>query len=115
MVTLYLALSHFIITKPSALFIEQNAAMIRFIIYYFLIINALTLLVYGVDKLKAKRGRWRIAESTLLLLAVMGGSIGAWLGMKMWHHKTHHKKFKYGIPVIFFLQVASLCYVLYLQ
>ena len=81
--------------------------------YYVLILNFVTMLVYGIDKFKAKKGKWRIPESTLLLLAVLGGSIGAWLGMRVWHHKTQHKKFKYGIPVIFILQVALCFYLLY--
>ena len=68
--------------------------------YYVLILNFVTMLVYGIDKFKAKKGKWRIPESTLLLLAVLGGSIGAWLGMRVWRHKTQHKKFNYGIPVI---------------
>ena len=81
--------------------------------YYVLILNFVTMLVYGIDKFKAKKGKWRIPESTLLLLAVFGGSIGAWLGMRVWRHKTQHMKFKYGIPVIFILQVALCFYLLY--
>uniref|UniRef100_UPI00402A38B7 DUF1294 domain-containing protein n=1 Tax=Segatella hominis TaxID=2518605 RepID=UPI00402A38B7 len=49
-------------------------------------------------------------EATLLLLAVLGGSIGAWMGMKVWHHKTMHKKFKYGIPAILLIQIALMTY-----
>ena len=64
--------------------------------YIILFINVVTFLVYGIDKWKAKQGSWRISEATLLILAVFGGSIGALLGMKVWHHKTMHKKFKYG-------------------
>lgn len=56
----------------------------------------------------------RIPESTLLLLAFMGGSVGAWLGIKVWHHKTLHKKFKYGVPFIFILQIALCIYLLIL-
>lgn len=80
---------------------------------YLAIINIVTLIVYGVDKLKAKRHQWRIPESTLILLAVIGGSIGALLGMKIWHHKTKHKKFKYGIPIILALQLALAVYIMY--
>lgn len=76
------------------------------------IINVITFLVYGIDKWKAKKEKWRIPESTLLLLAVVGGSIGALLGMKVWHHKTMHKKFKYGIPLIIVLQIGVLGYLL---
>ena len=74
--------------------------------------NVITFFLYGIDKWKAKKDRWRIPESTLLLLAVLGGSIGAWLGMKIWHHKTMHKKFKYGIPLILVLQIGALFYFL---
>ena len=77
---------------------------------YLVLINLLTFIVYGIDKLKAKKGKWRIPESTLLLLAFMGGSVGAWLGIKVWHHKTLHKKFKYGVPFIFILQIALCIY-----
>ena len=80
------------------------------IIYYLLVINAVAFIVYGIDKLKARKGRWRIPEATLLLLAIVGGSIGAWLGMKAWHHKTMHRKFQYGLPVIFLLQLALAVY-----
>ena len=80
------------------------------IIYYLLVINAVAFFVYGIDKLKARKGWWRIPESTLLLLALVGGSVGAWLGMKAWHHKTMHRKFQYGLPVIFLLQLALAVY-----
>ena len=78
--------------------------------YYLLGINAVTFIVYGIDKYKAKKAKWRIPEVTLLLLAVLGGSIGAWMGMKVWHHKTMYKKFKYGIPAILLIQIALMAY-----
>ena len=78
--------------------------------YYLLAINAVTFITYGIDKYKAKKAKWRISEATLLLLAVLGGSIGAWMGMKVWHHKTMHKKFKYGIPAILLIQIALMTY-----
>ena len=81
-------------------------------ICYLLAINIATFFLYGIDKYKAKKGRWRISEATLLLMAVIGGSIGAWAGMRLWHHKTMHKKFKYGIPVIIIFQVALAVYLL---
>ena len=74
--------------------------------YYLLAINAVTFIVYGIDKYKAKEAKWRIPEATLLLLAALGGSIRAWMGMKVWHHKTMHKKFKYGIPAILHIQIT---------
>ena len=64
------------------------------LLYYLIVINIVTFLVYGIDKWKAKQGSWRISEATLLILAVIGGSIGALLGMRVWHHKTMHKKFR---------------------
>ena len=78
--------------------------------FYILCINVVTLIVYGIDKYKAKNAKWRISEATLLLLAILGGSIGAWIGMKIWHHKTMHKKFKYGVPTILLIQIAAMIY-----
>ena len=80
------------------------------LVCYLLAINAVTFIVYGIDKYKAKKAKWRISEATLLLLAVLGGSVGAWVGMKVWHHKTMHKKFKYGIPAILLIQIALMTY-----
>ena len=75
-------------------------------------INVITFTVYGIDKLKAQKGKWRIPETALLLLAIIGGSLGAWLGMKVWHHKTLHKKFKYGIPLIMIVQIGLSVYII---
>ena len=80
------------------------------ILGYLLAVNIATFFLYGIDKYKAKRGLWRISEATLLTMAAIGGSIGAWVGMRIWHHKTMHKKFKYGIPVIIILQIALVVY-----
>ena len=77
------------------------------------LINFITFIVYGIDKYKARKGKWRISENSLLLLAVIGGSIGAWLGIKIWHHKTMHKKFCYGIPLVILAQVAIFIYFLH--
>ena len=84
--------------------------MHQYSLYYLLAVNSLTFLLYGMDKYKAKKGRWRISEATLLTMAAIGGSIGAWAGMRTWHHKTMHKKFKYGIPVIIIMQIALVVY-----
>ena len=81
-------------------------------ICYILTINIATFLLYGIDKYKAKKNQWRISEATLLTMAAIGGSIGAWVGMRIWHHKTMHKKFKYGIPIIIIMQVALAVYLL---
>ena len=66
--------------------------MANALLYYLIVINILTFAVYGIDKWKAKQGSWRISEATLLMLAVIGGTIGALLGMQVWRHKTKHKK-----------------------
>ena len=79
--------------------------------YIILFINVVNFLVYGIDKWKAKQGSWSISEATLLILAVFGGSIGALLGMKVWHHKTMHKKFKYGLPLILLAQIALIYFI----
>ena len=76
------------------------------LIYYLLSINLLTFLAYGIDKWKAKHKRWRITEAALLLLAALGGSPAALLAMRVFHHKTLHKKFRYGVPAILLVQVA---------
>jgi len=80
--------------------------MANALLYYLIVINILTFAVYGIDKWKARQGSWRISEATLLMLAVIGGTIGALLGMQVWRHKTMHKKFKYGLPLILLAQIA---------
>lgn len=80
----------------------------RVILSVILIVNVLTFLLYGIDKWKAKRSRWRIPESVLLGMAAVGGSVGAWLGMRVWRHKTQHKKFRYGVPAILVAQIVLL-------
>lgn len=82
--------------------------MISLFEIYLIVINIVTFLVYGIDKHKAKRGKWRIPENMLLTLAVVGGSIGALLGMLAFRHKTKHKKFAIGVPLILAAQVALL-------
>ena len=84
--------------------------MTEALLYYLIVINVVTFLVHGIDKWKAKQGSWRISEATLLILAVIGGSIGALLGMKVWRHKTMHKKFKYGLPLILIIQIILIGY-----
>ena len=77
---------------------------------YLLILNVLTFILYGIDKRRARNGEWRIPEAVLLGLAVIGGSIGALVGMETWHHKTRHLKFRIGVPIIFFLHLAMLIF-----
>ena len=78
------------------------------IFYYLLLINAVAFLAMGLDKgLAKKEGARRIPEKTLLGLAVIGGSIGAIFGMKLFRHKTLHNQFRYGLPLILILQLAA--------
>ena len=78
--------------------------------FYLLIINALGFLLMLVDKWKARKNRWRVRESTLLLIAALGGSVGSLLGMYLFRHKTLHLKFTLGIPLI----LAAQCFVVVL-
>ena len=84
--------------------------MHQYSMYYLFAINIVSFFLYGIDKYKAKKNKWRISEATLLMIAVIGGSIGAWVGMRLWHHKTMHKKFKYGMPLIIIMQIALVAY-----
>ena len=79
---------------------------LQIVLIYLVVINVVTFFVYGIDKYKAVRSKWRIPENMLIGLAVIGGSVGAWLGMKFWHHKTLHAKFRFGIPLILIAQIA---------
>ena len=87
----------------------------KIILIYLAAVNLVTFVMYGIDKYKAKKAKWRIPEATLLLMAAIGGSIGAWTGMQVWHHKTLHKKFRYGVPAILILQLALAAYLVYLR
>lgn len=73
---------------------------------YLVLINLLTFAAYGIDKRKAQKNAWRIKESTLLLLAAAGGSVGALLGMQIFRHKTKHPKFTVGVPLILLVQIG---------
>ena len=70
------------------------------------VIYLLTFIVYGADKRRARKGKWRVPEKTLFLLPLLGGSIGALLGMRVFHHKTKHWYFVWGIPAILLAQIA---------
>ena len=78
-----------------------------------LLVNIVTFATYGIDKRKAQKGRWRIPESTLLLLAFFGGAIGALMGMRVFHHKTKHWKFKILVPMFLVLQLALAGWLIY--
>ena len=77
------------------------------------LLNAMSFLSFGIDKWKARHGRWRIPEATLLLLAFLGGAPGALLGMKTFHHKTKPRKFTILVPLFLVLQIALAAWLLW--
>ena len=86
--------------------------MTKLLGYYLLLINALGFLLMLTDKLKAKKNRWRIRESTLITVAALGGSVGSLLGMYAFRHKTQHLKFTLGIPLILAAQCIAVVLVM---
>lgn len=94
------------VTSKTSEVINTNSLLI----YYLLGINAMTFALYGIDKLRSKKGWWRIPEKTLLMLAAIGGSMGALCGIRLFHHKTKHKKFYLGVSILLVLQIALICY-----
>ena len=91
----------------------NTQSFLHIVLVYLAIINVVTFFVFGIDKWKAKKSMWRIREASLLTLAVLGGGVGAWLGMRVWHHKTLHKKFRYGVPVVIMIQLAIIGYIIF--
>lgn len=87
--------------------------VISYITIYLTVINLTGFIIMGVDKLKAKKRAWRIPEATLFVIALIGGSPGAIIGMHLFHHKTRHWYFLYGLPAILFLQIAIIVALIY--
>lgn len=91
--------------------------MTDFLIYllwvYLGAINVAGFILPAIDKRRAKKDKWRIRESTLFLISLMGGSIAMYLSMRLFHHKTQHKRFMIGIPIIIVLQAALVTAVWY--
>ena len=75
---------------------------------YLLLVNAAAFLLMLIDKVKARKNRWRIPERTLLTVAALGGSLGAVLGMNLYRHKTKHPKFSIGLPCILAVHIVLL-------
>ena len=78
----------------------------KYFLIAFAVWNLVVFVVYGIDKGRAKRDKWRISERTLLLMALFLGGTGALLGMGVFHHKTRHKKFSIGVPLLTLLNYA---------
>lgn len=85
----------------------------QYLLWYLAAVNVVTFTVYGIDKSKARRGAWRIPEKRLFLLPLLGGSVGALLGMKVFRHKTKHWYFVWGVPAILLAQAALAAWLLY--
>ena len=79
---------------------------------YIIAVNLFAYILYGVDKHKSKNSKWRISEKSLIISALVGGSIGALLAMSVFRHKTKHKKFTMGVPFILLLQIATTIYII---
>ena len=79
--------------------------MEKILIIYLIAVNLLAFILYGAEKKKKKKREWRISEKTLIGIAAIGGSVGALLGMYVFHHKTRHWYFRYGLPVILIIQL----------
>ena len=92
--------------------------MTKYLLYalllYLAAINIVAFFLYGIDKWKARHDKWRVTEARLIAVALLGGSVGALLGMKVWHHKTQHKKFSFGLPFILILQIAAVVIIFHL-
>ncbi len=89
----------------------MNFEYLKIFIIYFIIINVSGFLSMGFDKYKAKHNLWRIPENTLLLLSFLGGSIGSFIGMKLFRHKTLHPQFKYGVPAFFVINIICIYFI----
>jgi uncharacterized membrane protein YsdA (DUF1294 family) len=83
------------------------------LIIYVIVVNVAAFLMYGIDKWNARKGLWRIPEKTLLGIAAVGGSVGAYAAMQMFRHKTKKPKFYIGVPLIFAIQIGILVYISY--
>ena len=87
--------------------------MLKFVLVYIPAINLLTFYIFGIDKWKAKKERWRISEKCLLTFALLGGSLGALLGMKVFHHKTKKPLFYISVPLFLILHTAIIVFAVY--
>lgn len=79
---------------------------------YLILINVISFLCFLIDKRRAKKGHYRISESFLFTISLMGGGLGSLLGMKVFHHKTKKNKFRFGIPLIFILNIGLIYFII---
>ena len=93
--------------------ISMDKYLLYGFLFYLALMNIIAFFLYGLDKWKSRHAKWRITEARLITFALLGGSLGAFLGMKIWHHKTRHAKFRYGLPLILFLHLAIAIAIVY--
>ena len=87
--------------------------VIALLLAYIVVINVIGFALMGIDKAKARKRAWRIPEATLFLIALSGGSLGTTLGMHVFHHKTLHWYFVFGMPAILIMQILLILFVIY--
>ena len=87
--------------------------VISIIAGYLILMNLIGFAVMGIDKRRAVKRLWRIPESALFIIALIGGSIGSMIGMYFFHHKTRHWYFVYGMPAILLAQIAAVIVLIY--
>jgi len=85
----------------------------EYLIYFLIGINLITYLLFGVDKVKASKNKWRIPEKYLFIFSFFGGSLGAVIGMKQFHHKTQKSEFKNVIGLIIFVQILFVSFIVW--
>jgi len=84
----------------------------RELLIYLIVVNIIGLFSMYIDKRKAIKKKYRIPEKTLFGIAIIGGSLGSYIGMRIFRHKTRHWYFAYGIPLIYAIQIIVLYFVL---
>ena len=87
--------------------------VIALLLAYIVVINVIGFALMGIDKAKARKRAWRIPEATLFLIALVGGSLGTTVGMRVFRHKTLHWSFVFGMPAILIVQILLILFVIY--
>ena len=90
---------------------EKNKMILDLVLIYIIVINIASFLVFGLDKWKAKKGKWRIREASLMGMVAIGGSLGGFAAMRLFRHKTRKRLFAVGVPLILFLQLLVVIFV----
>ena len=92
----------------------MQATILFFVFYGWLLVNIVTFLVYGFDKLMAIYGKWRVSEATVFVLAIIGGSVGVLMGMELFRHKTQKRSFRIVVPLVALLHATAAFWLIFL-